>query len=529
MEEYIRVSAKTVEDAVLEASIQLGTSSDNVEYRVIEKETKGFLGIGAKKAVIEARKKKSDEDIINEIFDRKEKKDKEKKKEGKKDSAEKKAEKEVKKALKEEKKESNQEGKKEEKEKDKESKKQGKKQHPEKKEKKEEAAALKKQEPSANKGSGGKKEASAKTGKGSKEENESRHSGGGKGKSSGKPEKEKEREGSAAEKKNEPAAKAVSGEKVSGASGFALEESVESKAAGKEGSAEKNKPAGLETEQKKESSLKVPKTPADPKEAEERAREFLTNLFDAMDMEVEIKAEYSEEALNIDLSGEEMGVLIGKRGQTLDSIQYLASLVVNKGKSSYIRVKLDTENYRNRRKATLENLARNIAYKVKKTRKPVYLEPMNPYERRIIHSALQNDPYVTTHSEGEEPCRKVVITPKKKEKNSYQNREREEKTGKEENLQEFADESSFEEMENEEDLLNPEGTKETKDLEDVEAAKDLQDKEDSGEEDTFKPEEFEDTEELSDPEKLSEQENLEDLEKMDGAQDSAEDSGKDEE
>ena len=115
-----------------------------------------------------------------------------------------------------------------------------------------------------------------------------------------------------------------------------------------------------------------------------------------------------------------MGILIGKRGQTLDSLQYLVSLVVNKDVNGYIRVKVDTENYRSRRKATLENLARNIAAKVKRTRRPVSLEPMNPYERRIIHSALQNDPYVTTHSEGEEPCRKVVVTLKKREKNYYQ-------------------------------------------------------------------------------------------------------------
>ena len=108
-----------------------------------------------------------------------------------------------------------------------------------------------------------------------------------------------------------------------------------------------------------------------------------------------------------------MGILIGKRGQTLDSLQYLTSLVVNKGKSGYTRVKVDTENYRSRRKETLENLAKNIAFKVKRTRRPVFLEPMNPYERRIIHSALQNDPYVTTHSEGEEPYRKVVVTLKK--------------------------------------------------------------------------------------------------------------------
>ena len=122
---------------------------------------------------------------------------------------------------------------------------------------------------------------------------------------------------------------------------------------------------------------------------------------------------FEDEVLSVNIDGEDMGVLIGKRGQTLDSLQYLTSLVVNKGNASYVRVKLDTEDYRSRRKATLENLAKNIAMKVKKTRRPVFLEPMNPYERRIIHSALQNDPYVTTHSEGEEPCRKVVVTLRK--------------------------------------------------------------------------------------------------------------------
>ena len=105
-----------------------------------------------------------------------------------------------------------------------------------------------------------------------------------------------------------------------------------------------------------------------------------------------------------------MGILIGKRGQTLDSLQYLTNRVANKMQDGYVRVKLDTENYRQRRKETLENLAKNIAYKVKRTKKPVSLEPMNPYERRIIHSALQNDRFVTTYSEGEEPYRNVVIT-----------------------------------------------------------------------------------------------------------------------
>ena len=146
-----------------------------------------------------------------------------------------------------------------------------------------------------------------------------------------------------------------------------------------------------------------------------RAKDFLTDVFKSMNLAVVIDAKYDdiENTLDIDLSGDEMGVLIGKRGQTLDSLQYLVSLVVNKGEENYIRVKVDTENYRQRRKATLENLAKNISYKVKRTRRPVSLEPMNPYERRIIHSALQNDRYVTTHSEGEEPYRKVVVTLKK--------------------------------------------------------------------------------------------------------------------
>ena len=134
-----------------------------------------------------------------------------------------------------------------------------------------------------------------------------------------------------------------------------------------------------------------------------------------MNMVVVIDAKFdeTENALDVELSGDEMGVLIGKRGQTLDSLQYLISLVVNKGTDEYIRVKVDTENYRQRRKETLENLAKNISYRVKRTKRPVSLEPMNPYERRIIHSALQNDRFVTTHSEGEEPYRRVVVTLKR--------------------------------------------------------------------------------------------------------------------
>lgn len=146
--------------------------------------------------------------------------------------------------------------------------------------------------------------------------------------------------------------------------------------------------------------------------AREKAEEFLEKVFDAMQISVNVNIaeNMDEKVMNIDLSGEDMGVLIGKRGQTLDSLQYLVSLVVNKDGEEYVRVKVDTENYRQRRKDTLENLAKNISFKVRRTGKTVTLEPMNPYERRVIHSALQNDKFVETHSEGEEPFRRVVVT-----------------------------------------------------------------------------------------------------------------------
>lgn len=279
--DYIKVSAKTVSDAIIEASIQLETSSDNIEYEVLENGSSGFLGFGSKPAVIRARKKESVEDILDTpLYAAQE-------------SVVKKEEKPVKK---------------------------------------------------------------------------------------------------------EPARK----------------ESIKKETVKKD--IFKKEPAYKESfEEVREvrEPVKVSKAPANKEEVEKSAYEFLQGVFKAMEMNVEIKAEFSDDTLSVDLNGDDMGVLIGKRGQTLDSLQYLTSLVVNKGKTSYTRVKLDTENYRNRRKETLENLARNIAFKVKKTKRPVFLEPMNPYERRIIHSALQNDPYVTTHSEGEEPYRKVVVTLKK--------------------------------------------------------------------------------------------------------------------
>ena len=149
------------------------------------------------------------------------------------------------------------------------------------------------------------------------------------------------------------------------------------------------------------------------KSIEEVASDFLKSVFQAMNLEVKVIINVHEDMMDVELSGDEMGILIGKRGQTLDSLQYLLSLVVNKESESYVKVKVDTENYRQRRRETLEGLAKNIAFKVKRTKRSVSLEPMNPFERRVIHSALQNDSYVTTKSEGEEPYRHVVVSLKK--------------------------------------------------------------------------------------------------------------------
>lgn len=325
----IRVEAKTVADAVTEASIQLGTSSDNIEYTVISEGSRGFFGIGGKKAVIDAKKKFTDDDLMKEVFgssDKPEKAKREPKKEVRKEEVRKETKNDFKKDFK------------------KEFKKEVRTETPQKKEAAPEMAA----EPKKEERREPKKEFTR--------------------------EKREFRENS---KEKKPEAETASA------------------------------PEQAETEPK------TPRVPADPEEAKRRAVDFLKEMFRVMEMNVEIRAEFAEDTLSVEIEGEDMGLLIGKRGQTLDSLQYLTSLVVNKGKASYVRVKLDTEDYRSRRKATLENLAKNIAMKVKKTRRPVFLEPMNPYERRIIHSALQNDPYVTTHSEGDEPNRRVVVTPKK--------------------------------------------------------------------------------------------------------------------
>ena len=275
MKGSIRVSAKTLDDAITEALIQLGVTSDKLEYEVIEKGSAGFLGIGMKQAVIEAWKKEEEpevtvEDIIKEEFSS-----------GKKPAEPKKKEK--------------------------------------KQEKKPETAPM--------------PEVKTET-----------------------PEEPEEAA---------PVKKEVELAKVEDQTIAAVDQ-------------------------------------------------FINDTLKAMNMEVKTSTAIDQDgALCVNMEGEHMGILIGKRGQTLDALQYLANRVANKHQDGYVRVKLDTENYRARREETLKHLAKNIAHKVKRNRRPVALEPMNPYERRIIHSALQSDPYVTTHSEGEEPYRKVVVTLKK--------------------------------------------------------------------------------------------------------------------
>ena len=275
MKGSIRVSAKTLDDAITEALIQLGVTSDKLEYEVIEKGSAGFLGIGMKQAVIEAWKKEEEpevtvEDIIKEEF------------------------------------------------------------------------------------SGDKKPAEPK-------------------KKEKKPEKKPETAPMPEVKTETPA------------------------------EPEEAAPVKKEVELAKVEDQTIA-----------AVDQFINDTLKAMNMEVRTSTSIDQDgALCVNMEGEHMGILIGKRGQTLDALQYLANRVANKHQDGYVRVKLDTENYRARREETLKHLAKNIAHKVKRNRRPVALEPMNPYERRIIHSALQSDPYVTTHSEGEEPYRKVVVTLKK--------------------------------------------------------------------------------------------------------------------
>ena len=296
----ITVSAKTLDDAITEASIQLGVASDQMEYDVIEKGSAGFLGIGSRQAVIRARIKKSVTEEIKAEEIKPEEIKKEFKKEFKKDR----------------------------------------------------------------KDFGGHKE---------------------------RKECKEYKKDSKKDFKKEPKKEFVKENKTETVSAVTAAAPVQ--------------------EEKKELHVAVV-----TEETQKICEKFLQEVLQAMGMgEVNIVSSIDEEgALAIEMNGENMGILIGKRGQTLDSLQYLTNRVANKSQDGYVRVKLDTEDYRKRRKQTLENLAKNIAYKVKRSRKPISLEPMNPYERRIIHSALQADDRVSTHSEGEEPYRRVVVTPNRR-------------------------------------------------------------------------------------------------------------------
>ena len=317
MADYREFSAKTVDDCITDACMTFSVTSDRLDYEVVEEGSSGFIGIGAKNAVIKARVK---EESFTEI-----------------------------------------------------------------EEKRAEVTAVEK--------------------------------------AAAQEEKEKKEAEKAAAKEAEKKANEERVNKLREMNVLEEHDEEEIRANKKRDREERDAKRGRgrrDFSKKKEEEVVVetkPSKPVKPVSEEDQVRliaeaeKFLTDLFAAMKIETKITCTFdSEYTLNVELEGEEMGLLIGKRGQTLDSVQYLTSLVVNKGMEDYVRVKVDIEDYRKRRKDTLEKLAKNIAFKVKRNRRPVTLEPMNPYERRIIHSALQNDRYVTTHSEGEEPYRKVVVT-----------------------------------------------------------------------------------------------------------------------
>ncbi len=296
--EFREFSGKTVDDAIIEAATTLGIASSELDIEVVSKGSGGFLGIGAKPAIIKAKAKKEVSDDIEDILGTVKKPGRNTKKSSK-PAAKKPVEKE------------------------------------EKAEKPEKKEVQEKETPKKNK----------------------------------------------PETKEEP------------------KKNVEESAASNE---------------EPQEEIQIDESIID------ETKVYLEKLFAAMELEatIDVSLDKASRTMNIDVEGPEMGIIIGKRGQTLDSLQYLISLYVNKKSETYIRVKLDTENYRERRRETLENLAKNIAYKVKKSRRPFSLEPMNPYERRIIHSTLQSDRYVTTKSEGEEPYRKVVVYPKRNNNNN---------------------------------------------------------------------------------------------------------------
>ena len=382
-QEYIEITEKTVSEAITAACQKLAVPSERIEYEVIDPGKTGFLGIGARPAKIRARVKQGMEDsaefdtsaIISDVLkgkdDRKKAPDqrpKEKRKEERKDNK---------------KKESN-----------KNSEKTAVKKPLVKEEAVETAAPAVKEETASEEN---RSSAEAAAGKAEKTETPDSSFSGKKG-TGRKDSSEKSYE---------------KGSRGRGRRRQRRNDRDEYSAASRDHEQERSTAAESHSAPKKKSAVPV-LTDEQVVEIKQRAETFLTDVFQAMDLDANVSSSYDRETgmLTIDMKGENMGVLIGKRGQTLDSLQYLVSLVVNKGIDGYIHVKADTENYRERRKKTLENLAKNIASKVKRNRTSVALEPMNPYERRIIHSALQGDRYVTTYSEGEEPYRKVIVTMK---------------------------------------------------------------------------------------------------------------------
>jgi len=363
-QEYIEITEKTLEEAITTACRKLSVTSDRLDYVVIQREKSGFLGIGAKPAIIKARAKVSAQTaqaILDDVISKAEKRIQ--KENTVKDSMKEKALKD--------------------------------------KTPKESVSKTETEKASADAKKKAEKKAE-KIEKAVKSENKEKE------KAEKTEQKDREKE---AKKNNKKKNKKAASQKKTSQEADPIVKNAPEAAAAVEKDAESEAPAT-----KKKAA--VPQL-TDEKIAEikKTANTFLTDVFKAMDMDVEISEDYQKETgvLTVNMEGEDMGVLIGKRGQTLDSLQYLVSLVVNKGVDGYIHVKADTENYRERRKKTLENLAKNIAFKVKRTRQPVALEPMNPYERRIIHSSLQNEKYITTYSEGEEPYRKVVVALKKDE------------------------------------------------------------------------------------------------------------------
>ena len=334
--EYRKFTAKTVEDAITAATMELGVPSDRLDYIVDYEGSSGFFGIGSKNAVIRAREK--EEETSSGIKEAVMAAAAEKKPEGPKIKTLEEIEEKVRKL----------------------------------------------------------QEEAEKAGTSYIDESRDRE-----------PKREREGRGRR-DRKGGKGNRRDRGRRNGGESRF--EESAEDRFEEREEIEEVHAPSVP----KPEKAVPV-RTEEEIAQMKSDAEGFLSDVFRTMDMTVVKTISYDEKtgSLNCEFEGDEMGILIGKRGQTLDSLQYLTSLVVNRNQKEYVRVKLDTEEYRKRRRETLESLSRNIAGRVKRSKRAVILEPMNPYERRIIHSTLQNNRYVETYSEGEEPFRRVVVAPKK--------------------------------------------------------------------------------------------------------------------